>query len=263
VTGSATLLLDLYPNAAAAYSLRKLRTAYTGNAIRVRRSSDNTEQNIGFDVNGNLDTVSLLAFCGVGNGFVTTWYDQSGNARNASQGTALIQPQIVINGSVINQNSKPTINFNANTTILEFSSITPTTFWAVNKINVINPVNYLLWNTTSVQGIFLHGNDSSIGNKYGLFDGTNIRLSSINGSLNRNLSYWYYSTLYNLGINGGSSVQISSSTVQIHASQIGRNVIATNVGLNGNIQELIIYTSNQSSNRTGIETNINTHYAIY
>jgi len=41
-----------------AYSLRKLRSAYTGSAIRVRRSSDSTEQDIGF-VNNELDTVSL------------------------------------------------------------------------------------------------------------------------------------------------------------------------------------------------------------
>ena len=32
----ASLLLDSYPNAAVAYSLRKLRSAYTGSAIRVR-----------------------------------------------------------------------------------------------------------------------------------------------------------------------------------------------------------------------------------
>jgi hypothetical protein len=43
------LLLDLYPNAAVAYSLRKLRDAYSGSAIRVRRSVDNTEQDFGFD----------------------------------------------------------------------------------------------------------------------------------------------------------------------------------------------------------------------
>ena len=82
------LLLDTYPNAAAAYSLRKLRAAYTGNAIKVRRSSDNTEQDIGFS-GANLDTTALTTFCGSGNGFVTTWYDQSGNSRNVLQSTAV------------------------------------------------------------------------------------------------------------------------------------------------------------------------------
>jgi len=57
------LLLDTYPNAAVAYSLRKLRTAYTGSAIRVRRSVDNAEQDIAFSGN-DLDTTSMLDFVG-------------------------------------------------------------------------------------------------------------------------------------------------------------------------------------------------------
>ena len=81
-----TPLLDTYSGAAAAYSLRLLdSTAYVGSAIRVRRSSDNTEQDIGFNVFGELDTVSLLAFAGTGDAFVKTWYDQSGNSNDATQ----------------------------------------------------------------------------------------------------------------------------------------------------------------------------------
>jgi hypothetical protein len=110
-----SLLLDLYPSAAAAYSVRKLRSAYTGSAIRVRRSSDNTETNIGFTALGNLDESALTSFCSGTNGFVTTWYDQSGNGYNATQTTAASQPQIVSSGSVITKafigGSKPTISF--------------------------------------------------------------------------------------------------------------------------------------------------------
>ena len=47
ISGGVPLLLDLYPSAAAAYSVRKLSNGYSGSAIRVRRSSDNTEQDIG------------------------------------------------------------------------------------------------------------------------------------------------------------------------------------------------------------------------
>jgi hypothetical protein len=100
--GSPKLLLDKFPNAAAAYSLRLLRTAYTGNCIEVRRSSDNALQNIGF-VNGVLDTASLLSFVGVGIGFVRTWYDQSGNGANliyTGTGTGNL-PAIVNNGVVV------------------------------------------------------------------------------------------------------------------------------------------------------------------
>lgn len=38
-------------------------------AVRVRRSSDNAEANIGFTAEGYLDTAALLAFVGAGNGF--------------------------------------------------------------------------------------------------------------------------------------------------------------------------------------------------
>lgn len=72
-------ILDLYPNATSAYSLRRLRSTYSGPAIRVRRSSDNTEQDIAFTPSGDLDESALLSFVGAGNGFVTTWYDQGYN----------------------------------------------------------------------------------------------------------------------------------------------------------------------------------------
>ena len=52
-------MLDQYGDAAAAYSLRKLRSGYTGDAIRVRRSSDDTERDMGFYDN-ELDTQALL-----------------------------------------------------------------------------------------------------------------------------------------------------------------------------------------------------------
>jgi hypothetical protein len=46
-----------------------------------------------------------------GNGFVTTWYDQSGNGRNAVQATAAEQPAIVTGGVVNSEGGKPAIVF--------------------------------------------------------------------------------------------------------------------------------------------------------
>ena len=106
-----TPLLDTYSGAAAAYSLRLLDSSYVGSAIRVRRSSDNTEQDIGFNVFGELDTVSLLAFAGTGDAFVKTWYDQSGNSNDATQTATGSQPQIVSSGAVIVENGKPAVEF--------------------------------------------------------------------------------------------------------------------------------------------------------
>ena len=92
-----------------AYALRKLRAGYAGSAIRVRRSSDSTERDIGF-VSGSLDTASLLAFCGSGDGLVSKWYDQSGLAQDTVQAVAAQQPKIVSAGAVTvmpNSTAKP------------------------------------------------------------------------------------------------------------------------------------------------------------
>lgn len=94
-----------------AFALRRLSTGYTGPLIRVRRSSDNAEQDIGATSTGVLDTSSLLSFTGAGNGVVTTWYDQSGNTRNATQTTPSAQPRIVNAGVLDVDGSKPAMFF--------------------------------------------------------------------------------------------------------------------------------------------------------
>lgn len=80
------------------YSLRHRRTAYAGSCLRVRRSSDNTEQDIGFTADGFLDVAALLAFVGAGDGFARTWYDQSAAGNNIGQATAANQPRIAAAG---------------------------------------------------------------------------------------------------------------------------------------------------------------------
>lgn len=91
----------------AACSLRKLRAAYAGSAIRVVRSSDSAESDIGF-LGTNLDTPALLTFVGAGTGYVKTVYDQSGNGRHFTQsGLAAFMPQIVQSGTLVTVNSKP------------------------------------------------------------------------------------------------------------------------------------------------------------
>jgi len=104
--------LDGYGNVAAAYSLRKVVPNYFGSAIKVRRSSDNAELDIPFCYSNAsrefvLCTGTLQSFVGAGSGFVTTWYDQSGNGRNATQATAANQPEVITSGI----NSRPSINY--------------------------------------------------------------------------------------------------------------------------------------------------------
>lgn len=118
VVASGGLPLDLVTGATAAFSTRLVRTAYAGQCMRVRRSSDSTEQDIGFSA-GALDTSALLTFCGAGDGFVKTWYDQSGNTRDVTQATTTKQPKIVSSGSTITLiNSQPCMTFDATDDVL-------------------------------------------------------------------------------------------------------------------------------------------------
>ena len=95
-----------------AYSIRQLNENYTGPCMRVRRSYDNKEINIGFTVNGDLDTGSIIDHCILeSTGFTTTWYDQSGNGNDAIQTTASLQP-IIYDGTSIHtsENNLPSLD---------------------------------------------------------------------------------------------------------------------------------------------------------
>ncbi len=103
--------LDVVTGASSAFGLRKLRAAYAGSAIRVRRSSDSTEQDIGFDMQGDLDVNALMNFVGTGSGYIRTWYDQTTNGYNLDQSNTTYQPRIVASGVLYTLNGRPVVRF--------------------------------------------------------------------------------------------------------------------------------------------------------
>ena len=263
-----TGLLDTYSGASAAYSLRQLRTAYSGNAIRVRRSSDNAEQDFGF-VSNDLDTASLLTFCGVGNGFVTTWYDQSGNANNATQSTAIAQPQIVSSGAMITTNGKNSMSFDGSNDTLNLASTI--TVGASNYQSFVGKRDsngrrlYALSGGTSVASGYLWGLWSD--NKYYLQGkATQYQASS---AADTTTSQLLLTGLNNAGtmsmFKNGNTITSSTLnfTLLMNIHSISGNPTPSLQPTFGNLQEIVFYNSEQSANRTGIETNINTFYTIY
>lgn len=93
------LLDDVGSTSCGAWGLRRLKQSYSSSLIRVRRSSDNTEQDIGLsgDV---LNTTALSTFLGSDDGYVVTWYDQSGNGYDITQSTTTTQPKIAVSGTI-------------------------------------------------------------------------------------------------------------------------------------------------------------------
>jgi hypothetical protein len=118
-----TLLLDTgIASAANAYSTRKLRTAYAGSAIRIRRSSDDTEQDIGFS-GENLNTAAISSFVGANNAFIVTWYDQAGSD-DITQSDTTKQPRIVSSGTIDVANTKPVLYLDGSDDFLKKTGIT-------------------------------------------------------------------------------------------------------------------------------------------
>lgn len=100
-TAADSLLLDLYPDAYAAYSLRKLRSDYSGPAVRVRRSSDGAEQDFGFDTDGTLDVSAVEDWLSGVDGYVTRWYSQVDGEPDLLQSDNSRQPRIADAGAVV------------------------------------------------------------------------------------------------------------------------------------------------------------------
>jgi PKD repeat protein len=256
ITVNYPYLLDLNPGAAAAYSVRRLSSTYTGAAIRVRRSSDNTEQDIGFS-GVNLDETALTTFVGAGSGFVTKWYDQSGNGNTGNQTVAAQQPRIVNSGIIEIQSGKPTLQYLGNYFFNLTNTLSITASWSVfqtlGRANTgISMAGFGSNNVSGYTSLFF-------GNDLYYWDSSNGK--KINAGILTNLKLI---TVYN----GSSTAYVNNISQTTTNTQPGSNNNFTLIGKtggansNGYISEIIYYPTSQLSNNTGINTNITTYYSI-
>ena len=193
----------------------------------------------------------MLTFCGAGNGFVTTWYDQSGNAKNITQTTAANQPQIVSSGSVLVYNSKPAMTFDGSSDAfsIDLSGFATTTqFYVLNT----SDTQYLYPHFSSFRYGWVAQQGSSTSGAPNSYGSPSLY---VNNSL---FSGTTRNDVYNI-LNGYKAVchqAADSFALWQFGDYSGFNVAC-------NLQEFIYYGSNQSTNRTGIFSNINTFYSIY
>ena len=248
--------MDEYSGASAGYSLRLLSADYSGDCITVRRASDNATQNIGF-VDDELDVASLETFCSGTDGFITTWFDQSGNGNNATQTIAANQPQVVSSGSVILENGKSAIEaIDINYALtLSFTGTTQMTAVAVSRMYDISSNRYI---TDSASGRFVVGTFSGTG-KYTAFRSTQLSGDTAQAT-QASLYFATFDGVNSTFTNDGGTTYTGDAGTSTFAEL---RLLGGVGGFNGNVQEIIIYKSDQSSNRTGIEDNINDYYNIY
>jgi len=261
----ATLLLDTYTGSAAAYSLRLLSSTYSGDAVEVYNGTSYAD--IGF-ADGELDTTALATHCGSNDGFVSKWYDQSGNTNDAAQTTTASMPKIYDGTTgVVTENGKPAVEFDGsndgyllNTSGLDIGSLS--SFTVGRMITISNAV--------------MLGLSGSDGNKrwyapfiasgnfnYGYADSATAITTT--QDTNQNLHTMIAGTTLN-GVEAwlnSTSVGTATRTTGAASGQDGIANLDEAFYANCNVQEVIIYGSDQSSNRTGIEDDINTFYNIY
>lgn len=267
-----TGLLDSYPNAAAAYALRKLSATYSGSAVRVRRSSDDSELDIGFSGN-ELDQAALTDFVGANDGFVVTWYDQSGNNVNATKAASTNQPQIVSSGSVIlNSENKPAIRFvkeNNYSLTLTTGVSHKSIFWvgSTDTADSSSVPPALLGSNSNANSYIFICNNAAPFNSYAI---------SLDGANADDVGSWYANGSFKAtGGNVGTFGDIVSDQTYLHTIiysagdpigemvYLGRFIANGSFYYDGDISEFIIYSNDESSNRVGIENNINAYWDIY
>jgi hypothetical protein len=289
-------ILDIYPNAHHAYSLRKLRTAYAGACLRVRRTTaspvTSTQVDVAFDTNGEVsfsspisnqtgtvtNATTLGQFAqGTVDGLtasvinVVTWYDQSGNNKNPTNATASQQPRLVnvVAGIATLETSggKVAVRF------IRTSSTRLTIADATANIDNLSSyyVGAFATTSTAVQNVYSLSTvnrwylpSSTSGSIYAGYDIDAFAIILNSMTTDRKL----YELLAPAPINPSFVVAYSNGVAV--GSVLTQSGVTANIsigaanGLNpydGFIQEIITYQSN--TNREGIENNINTYWQIY
>ena len=254
-------LIDAFPGAAAAYSLRLL-TAGNVAVVRVRRSSDNTEQDFTAD---QVTDGTLTTFCGAGNGFVRTWYDQSGNGRHLQETVTGSQLSIVTSGTLESDGGLPAIR-----SISGLKTLSAT--WGIAPTN---PVLFLVHKITTGYAFGLSGHWVDIGNSSqanhfsnelynDYFNSARPQYGATNVPLlnTRYLERFKYEggsgtiTLNNSTLGSNTFSLVTPATLSVGA-------LSATYPATGFIQELVIYSTGTGVNATGAQSNINAHYAIY
>ena len=258
-----------YPDAAAAYSVRKLSNTAI-KCMRVRRAvAPFDEKDIGFTAGGDLDEAAIVAFGGSDVLTVSAWYDQSGQSRHAIQINPNSQPQIYNGTAVITENGKPALDCDGNgadhfTLTTGLGDVTLYTILAVLEDGIRNPVSgegsmlfadgtsdWIWYNNVSTVNVDATGSSKNISTTWS----TSQRLDY--HSLVSGTAYF--------GSDGATLDSVTGVTGGVPINYLlGHYGTLGNYNYNGKAQEIIIWESDQDAagNRTAIETNINDYYTV-
>jgi len=198
-------------------------------------------------------------------GHVTTWYDQTGNGNHATNSTASEQGLIVEAGDIIYEGatiSRPAIEFDGVDDHFTLTAITV----PQSEFFITDVVSNISTGFTAPYG----ANSSDAGLAY---PRTRERLEGQRLTTNTSVTDWcgaqgIYTveavsgsyTPYENGVARGTALSISN-TYTIRTMMVRRASDLLGI-TGGKLQERIIYLTDQSANRNGIERNIDTYFRI-
>jgi len=260
-------LLDDYPGAIAAYSTAKLSSTAT-NCVTIKRSSDGDTLVVGFSGN-DFDAASAAAFVGANDAWVQTWWDQTGTGFNATQTDSTKMPLIYSSGTLVTENSIAAIDFDGTDDFLEHnlsgdSVATSFSFWGVLDTDEGQGFYRGIYATGESSGGFMvlkRVPTSSNWSTFGGIDypsGTNINPSASSTLISMISSDGNSGTFY--------TDATSDGTFAATEGQTGRHIGGEeSSGQNAEMQcqLILVYPTDESSNRTAIETIINNYFSIY
>ena len=251
-------LLDTYGTGVeAAWSVRLLSSTYTGYCMKIRVVDGVTdpEYDIGF-VAGELDTADILTKAGSDDTRVVTWYDQTGNGNDATQGYAPSQYQIADSGSIfIGLGSKPALdalNQNAYYNITLSTSLTqPCTHFIVTEPH--NKHNRASFGEVATQKTSGHFTTYYLNAGINLTNTTRTVHTSLGTSFfdGTDSEYWV----------DGVSV-ISGDAGANDSTKIYLGYGSMEPGVFKYFQEYIVFDADKTSDRVAIETEMSTYYSI-
>ena len=196
------------------------------------------------------------------NGFVETWYDQSGNGNDATQQVSGSQPKIVDGGTLVECG----LAFDGVNDFLEASIGNlpqPLSGFSVFKNNsLLNAPS--IWDSTSATNRIISYSVAS-DDTFRISAGTAVVSASsqqVDGTtyLRSDIIKTITSEGY---VNGVLKLSGDAGTRSMEGLTIGARYDGAANFTNGSIAEIIIYPSDQSANREAIEANINNQYDIY
>ena len=195
-------------------------------------------------------------------GFVETWYDQSGNSNDATQSSATSQPKIVDAGSlVLDSRGHAAIDFdNVDDKMDLTSDLVSSGAYTAFAYHEFNAQSMILKGNLNSPRIRVNTSNAYQVSSYSPEFIKNYSVASSKGLISVLKDASHNARVYANGTestSGQQNVGSGSSPFTNLATE------TDNSSADGKIMELIYYESDQSANREGIETNINNQYDIY